>query len=91
MAPCACTPSASRYQVNAQPVAERCWAECRQFYLLAARVLPGGGSAYNQLAVLCSYEADDLGAAFFYFRRVPADLPEGCLMHSQRGKCIAHR
>ncbi len=75
---------AGRYQVNAQPAAERCWAECRQFYLLAARVLPGGGSAYNQLAVLCSYEADDLGAAFYYFRRVPADLPGGCLMHLQQ-------
>lgn len=60
--------NASRYQVNAQPAAERCWAQCRRFYQLAARVAPSVGSAYNQLAVLCSYEADDLGAAFFYIR-----------------------
>lgn len=27
-----------------------------------------GGNAYNQLAVLASYEGDDLAAAFFYIR-----------------------
>jgi len=30
--------------------------------------LPAGGNSYNQLAVLCSYETDDLGAVFFYIR-----------------------
>ncbi|KAL4421752.1 hypothetical protein ABPG77_009735 [Micractinium sp. CCAP 211/92] len=91
-----CLGDLSRYQVNAQPAAERCWAECRQFYLLAARVLPGGGSAYNQLAVLCSYEADDLGAAFYYFRALAAASPfavarENLVAHFEQNKAASQR
>jgi Est1 DNA/RNA binding domain len=42
-----------RYQINAsQEAAGRDWAPAARHYLQAARVLPTGGNAYNQLAVL---------------------------------------
>jgi hypothetical protein len=46
------------------------WASCRALYLQAAAALPGGGNAYNQLAVLASSEEDHLGAAYYYMRCV---------------------
>ncbi|KAL4431450.1 hypothetical protein ABPG75_006706 [Micractinium tetrahymenae] len=91
-----CLGDLSRYQVNAQPAAERDWAECRRFYQLAARALPGGGNAYNQLAVLSSYEGDDLGAAFFYFRALAASSPfpvarENLVTHFEQNRGASQR
>ncbi|KAI7836776.1 hypothetical protein COHA_009356 [Chlorella ohadii] len=70
-----CLGDLCRYQANALPPQERDWAQCRHFYALAARVHPAGGNAYNQLAVLASYEGDDLAAAFFYIRALAAPIP----------------
>ena len=36
---------------------------------------PSNGSAFNQIAVLCTYSEDQLGAAYYYCRSVLVEKP----------------
>jgi protein SMG7 len=61
------------------------------------RLLPAaGGNSYNQLAVLSSYEGDDLAAAFFYIRALAAAAPfavarENLVTHFEQNRVAAER
>ncbi len=37
--------------------------------------MPVGGNSYNQLAVLSTYNEDDLGAVYYYFRSLSVAKP----------------
>jgi len=47
----------------------------RRYYIKAHRLIPSLGYPHNQLAVLCNYQEDDLGALYHYYRSLAATTP----------------
>ena len=51
-------------------------------------LLPPGGNSYTQLAVLASYEGDDLAAAYWYIRWVDGCYCSGAAAGALRGALV---
>ncbi|KAG2499552.1 hypothetical protein HYH03_002497 [Edaphochlamys debaryana] len=68
-----------RYQSMAlkeRPTSARpLWERAMSYYRQAARVLPGSGNPYNQMAVMSYYTGDELRAVYYYFRSLAVALP----------------
>jgi hypothetical protein len=54
---------------------EKQWAFAKDFYFLALRLLPTNGNPFNQLAVIDTYEGNELGAIEAYFRSLVIQSP----------------
>ncbi|KAJ3041342.1 hypothetical protein HDV00_009483 [Rhizophlyctis rosea] len=54
---------------------EKNWAVAKLFYQLALRLIPANGNPFNQLAVIDTYEGDELGAVERYFRSLVIAQP----------------
>ncbi|EFJ46697.1 hypothetical protein VOLCADRAFT_92921 [Volvox carteri f. nagariensis] len=68
-----------RYQSMAlkeRPTSARpLWERAMSYYRQAARVLPGSGNPYNQMAVMSYYTNDELRAVYYYFRSLAVAMP----------------
>lgn len=62
-------PTIARYREIHAEKKEKNWALARMFYTLALRLIPTIGNPFNQLAVIDTYEGDEVGAVERYFRR----------------------
>jgi hypothetical protein len=65
----------ARYQRDLAGFPDADWQAAWAYYLDAQRLLPEQGMPYNQLAVLCSYSHDEIGALFFYARSLALTVP----------------
>ena len=54
---------------------EKRWSLARNFYTLAIWLFPENGNPYNQLAVIESYEGNELGALDYYFKSLSVTIP----------------
>ncbi|DBA73433.1 TPA: hypothetical protein ACH3X1_011469 [Trebouxia sp. C0004] len=65
-----------RYETSVlQSQSKKDWSAAAKHYRLAMNVYPSGGNSYNQLAVLATYNEDDLAAVYYYFRSLAAAKP----------------
>ncbi|KAJ3158599.1 hypothetical protein HK101_001276 [Irineochytrium annulatum] len=62
-------PFAARYREMYSEPKEKNYSLAKTFYNLALRLMPENGNPFNQLAVIDTYESDDLLAVEHYFRR----------------------
>ena len=65
----------ARYQRDAIGFADADWSASWAYYMDAQRLLPDQGMPYNQLAVLCTYAHDTIGALFFYSQSLALPVP----------------
>ncbi|KAJ3047304.1 hypothetical protein HK097_011655, partial [Rhizophlyctis rosea] len=65
----------SRYREIHADKKEKNWALAKSFYELALRLVPTNGNPFNQLAVIDTYEGDELGAVECYFRSLVIQQP----------------
>ena len=65
----------ARYQRDALGVSDADWSASWTYYLDAQKVMPEQGMPYNQLAVLCTYAHDTIGALFYYSQSLSLPVP----------------
>lgn len=65
----------ARYQRDALGVNDADWSASWTYYLDAQKVMPEQGMPYNQLAVLCTYAHDTIGALFYYSQSLSLPVP----------------
>ena len=54
---------------------EKMWSLARNFYTLAIWLFPEHGNPFNQLAVIESYEGNEMGALEYYFKSLSVTVP----------------
>jgi hypothetical protein len=54
---------------------EKLWSLARNFYTLAIWLFPENGNPFNQLAVIESYEGNEMGALEYYFKSLSVTTP----------------
>lgn len=65
----------ARYQRDAIGLTDTDWSASWSYYMDAQRVMPEQGMPYNQLAVLCTYAHDTIGALFYYSQSLALPVP----------------
>ncbi|KAJ3279734.1 hypothetical protein HK104_001190 [Borealophlyctis nickersoniae] len=65
----------ARYREMQADRKEKSWALAKMFYGLALKLIPTNGNPFNQLAVIDTYEGDELGGVERYFRSLVINQP----------------
>lgn len=65
----------ARYQRDLTGLPEADFLAAWSYYMDAQRLLPEQGMPYNQLAVLCTYSQDSIGALYYYARSLALPTP----------------
>ncbi|XP_049852076.1 telomerase-binding protein EST1A-like [Schistocerca gregaria] len=64
-----------RYQRDGILTPNTEWQAAYNYYMNALRLIPQEGMSYNQLAIMCTYANDKLGALYYYARSIAVSYP----------------
>ena len=70
-----CIGDLTRYRRDLPHSTPASWLPAAQYYRLAVRLIPDNGNAHNQLAVMSTYELNDIAAMYHYFRSLATEIP----------------
>jgi hypothetical protein len=65
----------ARYREVHADKKDKQWGLARKFYTLAMQLIPDHGNPFNQLAVIDTYEGNELEAVCLYFRSLVVTFP----------------